>query len=323
MSGAGYWTVTTAEPTIGEGTSITLYLSNDAAYLSNRTYIENAVLKYCRLIPFPIYFQGESKPVWAGRREPVVSFQESGFIDQIESLLSNEGFMFQREPSIGGLRPDFLVNDDQGRSLVIEAKKWSREPGYIRRALHQIGQYKSATGADAVIVVLPGQTKGVAPEGISSLDDLASEIRREFSKPKSIKKKKPVRSHKKVIFAAMPFSEEYDDTFFVAMAPAAEEIGAVCVRVDKEEFSGNVVEKIQTDIKESVAVIGDLSESKPNVLYEVGFAHALNKPVVHLTSTDTKQLPFDVRNWSTILYEKGRTHRLKIALVERLRAIIH
>ena len=29
------------------------------------------------------------------------------------------------------------------------------------------------------------------------------------------------------------------------------------------------------------AVIVDLSEAKPNVLYEAGYAHALNKPCIH------------------------------------------
>jgi hypothetical protein len=40
----------------------------------------------------------------------------------------------------------------------------------------------------------------------------------------------------------MPFPEEYDDVFFVAMAHAAEQNGATCVRVDKEQFSGEVPE---------------------------------------------------------------------------------
>jgi hypothetical protein len=40
------------------------------------------------------------------------------------------------------------------------------------------------------------------------------------------------------------------------------------------EFQGSVVDEIQRLIRQSVAVIVDLSEAKPNVLYEAGYAHA-------------------------------------------------
>ena len=65
-------------------------------------------------------------------------------------------------------------------------------------------------------------------------------------------------------------------------------------RVDRREFQGNVVEEIDRLIRKASAVIVDLSESKPNVLYEAGFAHALKKPCVHICSTPMDKLPFDV-----------------------------
>ena len=42
---------------------------------------------------------------------------------------------------------------------------------------------------------------------------------------------------------------------------------------------------VRTLIRESSAVICDLSEARPNVLYEAGFAHALDKPTIHICST--------------------------------------
>jgi len=44
-----------------------------------------------------------------------------------------------------------------------------------------------------------------------------------------------------MIFAAMPFSSDYDDTYFIAMSHAAEQVGADCKRVDLKEFSGDIV----------------------------------------------------------------------------------
>jgi hypothetical protein len=43
----------------------------------------------------------------------------------------------------------------------------------------------------------------------------------------------------------MPFERAYDDTHFVAMSYAAAEVGAACERVDREEFSGDIIEEIK------------------------------------------------------------------------------
>lgn len=125
---------------------------------------------------------------------------------------------------------------------------------------------------------------------------------------------------KRTIFVAMPFSPEYEDVYHV-IAGAADTIGAVCDRVDLAEFSGDIVKEIKSRIRASVAVIADLSEAKPNVLYEIGFAQALRRPTVHICSTPLNELPFDVRNWNTLEYAKGQTHKLRENLVKRLEAV--
>jgi nucleoside 2-deoxyribosyltransferase len=92
--------------------------------------------------------------------------------------------------------------------------------------------------------------------------------------------------------------------------------------VDRKEFSGDIVEEIKRLIRGSAAVIVDLSEVKPNVLYEAGYAHALRKPVVHICSTPLSKLPFDVRNWNTIAYRRGQTALLREPLARRLKAVM-
>ena len=74
-------------------------------------------------------------------------------------------------------------------------------------------------------------------------------------------------------------------------------------------------------IKESDAVIADLSGAAPNVLYEAGFAHALDIETIHISRTPLGELPFDVRNWNTIKYGLGKTHQLREHLERRLRAV--
>jgi nucleoside 2-deoxyribosyltransferase len=106
------------------------------------------------------------------------------------------------------------------------------------------------------------------------------------------------------------------------MTYASEKVNAACKRVDQEEFSGDIVSEIIRLIKQSDAVIIDLSEGKANVMYEAGYAHALEKPVVHICSTPLDDLPFDVRNWSTIPYAKGQTTKLQDTLAKRLDAVL-
>jgi len=132
----------------------------------------------------------------------------------------------------------------------------------------------------------------------------------------------PAPAPKPTVFAAMPFASEYDDVFFVAMAFAAEQTGTTAKRVDREPFEGDVVDKICQMIRDSVGVIADLSDALPNVMYEVGYAHALERPTIHICSTPLSELPFDVRNWNTLAYKKGQTFGLREKLAERLKAAL-
>ena len=120
----------------------------------------------------------------------------------------------------------------------------------------------------------------------------------------------------------MPFADDYEDVFYVAMVGAADACGLTCERVDQKEFDGNIVEKIKEMIAKAEAVFIDLSEAKPNVLYEAGYAHALNKTCIHICSTDLKGLPFDVAQWKTSEYKLGQTHKLKNVLLERLKKVV-
>ena len=75
--------------------------------------------------------------------------------------------------------------------------------------------------------------------------------------------------------------------------------------------AGNVVAQIQSMIRAAKAVVADLSDSRPNVLHEVGFAEALGKPVIQISGTPTAGLPFNVRNNQTITYSIGQTAKLR------------
>ena len=66
----------------------------------------------------------------------------------------------------------------------------------------------------------------------------------------------------------------------------------------------------------------DVSDSRPNVLHEIGFAEALGKPVIQICSTGTNALPFNVRNNQTIPYSIGQTAKLRKRLESELQKVI-
>jgi len=258
--------------------------------------------------------------------EPTMTIGDRGWRleDQLARLLEESGFSYRRQPAIGGLRPDFVVRGPGGQSVIIEAKTWLPSPANTARASHQAQQYVAATKADQALIVLAGLKHDLAHAGVVSPERLIDVLHEFFSGRR--KKSQPLThesaAKNRMVFAAMPFDGKYDDTFFIAMRYAAEQIDATCERVDHAQFSGDIVEEIKRLIRVSLAVIVDLSESKQNVLYEAGFAHALNKPVVHICSTDLSLLPFDVRNWNTLAYAVGATNALRDPLAKRLKATL-
>jgi hypothetical protein len=254
---------------------------------------------------------------------------ESQLEDRIANLFQELGVTFTRGKPIGGLRPDFVVESPQGKMAVVEVKGWEPTGGNTARALRQAKQYKQATNADLALIVMPKLKRNFFDEGLVNEEGLLALIHdwlsKNWIKIRRIADKPPTKekaAEENTVFAAMPFDRKYDDTFFVAMRYAAKRVDAVCERVDRTEFSGDIVEEIKRLIRRSIAVIVDLSETKENVLYEAGFAHALDKPTVHICSTDLSRLPFDVRNWNTIPYDLGGTVALQRKLAARLAAVL-
>ena len=99
----------------------------------------------------------------------------------------------------------------------------------------------------------------------------------------------------------MPYEETFNGIWKTVIKPTVEDTGDECLRADDIFAPGSIIDDIVYAIHGADYVIADLSKQNPNVYYELGFAHALEKPVILLTS-DISTLPFDIRQQRVIRY---------------------
>jgi hypothetical protein len=123
-------------------------------------------------------------------------------------------------------------------------------------------------------------------------------------------------SPKPFVFVLMPFSKNFTDTYEVCIKPACKDAGAYCERVDKQIFLENILERVYNQIAKADIIIAEMTGQNPNVFYEVGYAHALNKIVILLT-TNSDDIPFDLQHYPHVVYE-GSLAKLKSELEIRV-----
>jgi len=120
-------------------------------------------------------------------------------------------------------------------------------------------------------------------------------------------------------FVVMPFAKEFEDKYVLGIKSAAEDAGLRVERLkDQIFYRQGMVERIHHQIEEADFIIGDMTESNPNVFYEVGYAYAKNKLCILLTD-DPEKLPFDLKYRRHIIYSSIQD--LKQKLASELRAL--
>src|ERR1700683_555565 len=118
---------------------------------------------------------------------------------------------------------------------------------------------------------------------------------------------------KPVCFVAMPFGKagtalrmKYDSVYDHVIRMPVEEAGFHCDRADKIPGTGDIVDMLKSKLVTAALVVVDLSDRNPNVFYELGFRHALDKPTITIANTNEIEnigLPFNINHYNTIAYE--------------------
>lgn len=104
-------------------------------------------------------------------------------------------------------------------------------------------------------------------------------------------------------FVMMPFAPPLGDYYDKIYAPAIEKAGLRAVRADASIFgAGRIMDQIWDGINAAKVLVAELTSKNPNVFYELGLAHALQKPVV-LVSSNEDDVPFDLQHIRVIYYD--------------------
>lgn len=105
----------------------------------------------------------------------------------------------------------------------------------------------------------------------------------------------------------MPFAEHFLPVYDRLVSPAIAAAHLHPLRMDQEPTVGDIAESLRAEIGAARCLVAVVDERNPNVLYEVGFAHALDKPVILLqredgARADDPALPFDIRTHRVVRY---------------------
>jgi hypothetical protein len=215
-------------------------------------------------------------------------------LDEVEALLSMltgcmEGVAERPPPNLDRIS---VVERDASRA------------GRLRRALqqasHHSGEVSIAEAERGWLVQLEGATglAGASAEDLSRLPGASSE-------------------RKPHIFVAMPFAEAFDDLFEFGIQRPIRELGFLCERGDQDVFTGDVLDRIKSQIEASTAIVAVLTGANPNVYLEVGYAWGRGRPTI-LVTEDAEDPRFDLRGQRYLKYrrikdvEKTLTRELRI-----------
>lgn len=72
----------------------------------------------------------------------------------------------------------------------------------------------------------------------------------------------------------------------------------------------DIAAQIPRTIESADAVIADMSGSDPNIMYQLGFAHALKKPVLPIIQRDSGSVPSNLQGYLFLVYDTANLGEL-------------
>ena len=115
-------------------------------------------------------------------------------------------------------------------------------------------------------------------------------------------------------FIMMSISDAYPELEdrLLAIKRASDSHGIGAVRVDEIEHSGKITDLILAMIEKSRFLVCDITAERPNVYYELGYAHGLKKEVILVAKQGTVA-HFDIKDYNIIFYKNNAELEARVA----------
>lgn len=129
-------------------------------------------------------------------------------------------------------------------------------------------------------------------------------------------------------FVIQPFDEggKFDKRFQDNLKPALEDAGLEAYRVDLDPSVDVPIDSIESNIRDAVICLADITTDNPNVWYELGYAFALGREVILICSSEREgKYPFDIqhRNVTSYQTDSGSDYqKLRKGVTDRAKALM-
>jgi hypothetical protein len=115
------------------------------------------------------------------------------------------------------------------------------------------------------------------------------------------------------VFIAMPMDPDDHSIPDVhnAIKEIAESCGLFAERVDDPVYTERITDKVIEMIEKSEFMVVDLTNSKPNVYFEAGYAHSMGKLPIYIAREGT-EVEFDVKDYPVLFFKNTKELRRKL-----------
>jgi nucleoside 2-deoxyribosyltransferase len=118
----------------------------------------------------------------------------------------------------------------------------------------------------------------------------------------------------------MPFREVWSETVNEAIRRVCVQIartfpGFTAEKADEITEPGRITDQIVSAIERADVLVADITGSNANVMFELGYADALSKPIIVLNQS-VDATPFDIRDWRQIGYTTDDLRKLSRTLTD-------
>jgi hypothetical protein len=194
------------------------------------------------------------------------------------------------------------------KELQVEHARLDDFRAHLERQLMELNvKFASSEGRWRELnhLVVAGQT-----ERKGSLDSGTTVAPSEFLRSHGITERQ-LEVRPDLIFVLTPFHDDFRDDF-QTVAQVGQELGFTVNRGDERVSQGDIFSQLLRLLVTAKVVVANISGRNPNVFYELGIAHALDKPVILLAHNQT-DVPFDIRSKRIVFYQSSEELRDRLS----------